>query len=88
MRPATRAEWMYQRRRDGNPPAPPFVPRNAHAPTYQVYVDAKACDRKMRYSSKGQAKQAARQSRAQHGSDLTPYRCPVCGLWHLTKRDD
>lgn len=67
------------------PPPPTNNPRGGSP--YRAFVDAKACDRKMRYVTKGQAKQAARQSLAQHGTELSPYRCPVCGLFHLTKRD-
>lgn len=37
-----------------------------------------ACGRKRTYMSRKDAKRAARR----YGQ--TPYRCPVCGLWHLT----
>lgn len=70
----------------GRLPAPPMTNPRGGSP-YRAYVDAKACDRKMRYVTKGQARQAAKQSLAQHGTELSPYRCPVCGLFHLTKRD-
>lgn len=84
MKTSTRVDRYRVRCREGKPPQPHFEPRTS---TYKTFVDARACNRKMRYETKGQAKQGARTSRAQHGSILEPYRCPVCGLWHLTKRD-
>ncbi len=44
----------------------------------------KACERKKRYASKAEAKDAIR-SCERHGSrDLHCYRCPYCNGWHLT----
>lgn len=46
----------------------------------------KACERKKRYASEAEAKDAIR-SCERHGSrDLHCYRCPYCNGWHLTHK--
>lgn len=46
----------------------------------------KACERKKRYVSEADAKDAIR-SCERHGSrGLHCYRCPYCGGWHLTHK--
>ena len=46
----------------------------------------KACERKKRYASEAEAKDAIR-SCERHGSrDLRCYRCPYCNGWHLTHK--
>lgn len=46
----------------------------------------KACERKKRYASEAEAKDAIR-SCERHGSrDLHCYRCPYCNDWHLTHK--
>ena len=46
----------------------------------------KACERKKRYASEAEAKDAIR-SCERHGSrDLHCYRCPFCNGWHLTHK--
>lgn len=46
----------------------------------------KACERKKRYASEAEAKDAIR-SCERHGSrDLHCYRCPYCSGWHLTHK--
>ena len=59
------------------------------------FVDspARQCDGKVRFTSKSQAKTAAKR-RGRQGTQ-SPYRCPHCGWWHhrtkfraLAKRDE
>ncbi len=84
MKTSTRLDRYRARCRNGKPPRPALPSGTS---PYRAYVDARACDRKLRYETKGQARQAAKHSHAEHGSDLVPYRCPACGMFHLTKRD-
>jgi hypothetical protein len=44
--------------------------------------------RKRAYTTKRAAKQVVRWAQAEHGADAASdiYKCPSCGLWHVTKR--
>jgi hypothetical protein len=37
------------------------------------------------YNSEYEAIEAASHVKYQHNLDLSPYQCPECGYWHLTK---
>jgi hypothetical protein len=37
------------------------------------------------YNSEYEASEAASHVKYQHNLDLSPYQCPECGYWHLTK---
>lgn len=38
---------------------------------------------KVRYATESDANRAALGYRLEHGTDLMPYRCEICGGWHL-----
>lgn len=65
-------------------PAQPLEAFTEHPTIF--YVNAKKCAGKWWYASKGQAKQAAKQHRARFGTVSRPYRCQICGNYHLTKK--
>lgn len=44
----------------------------------------RTCTRKRRYRTQGDALQAAMLAGVERGR--AAYRCPLCGLWHLTSR--
>ena len=41
---------------------------------------------KARFRSSDEANRAALQARLERGVDLDPYRCGICGEWHLGSR--
>lgn len=49
----------------------------------------KDCYSKTQFKSKDLAKKRALQANKKNNNDyiLTPYKCPKCNEWHLTKRD-
>ena len=60
--------------------------RERMAADHEAHLRHKACERKKRYASEADAKDAIR-SCERHGSrDLHCYRCPYCGGWHLTHK--
>lgn len=46
----------------------------------------KACEKKKRYATEGEARLAADACRRHGSRDLHVYRCPYCGGWHLTHK--
>jgi hypothetical protein len=42
------------------------------------------CADKVRYDSKAMAKLRARRLHSRGREKSRPYRCPACGMWHLT----
>jgi len=40
------------------------------------------------YRSVDEANRSALQARLEHGVDLDPYTCGICGSWHLGNRRD
>ncbi len=46
----------------------------------------KACERKKRYPTEGDAKLAMRDCERHGSRDLHTYRCPYCNGWHLTHK--
>jgi len=42
------------------------------------------CDQKMSFDSEQEAQQTAIVAKHQHGSELKPYNCSKCDLWHLS----
>lgn len=48
----------------------------------------KKCKSKIRFHRKTSAMRAAEQYSAKHGNDLVPYRCWVCGHWHLMTAEE
>jgi hypothetical protein len=47
--------------------------------------EARACTDKRTYSTRANAKHAARVMRGQGRNKVTPYKCPHCTLFHLCK---
>ncbi len=43
---------------------------------------------KTAYGSSDEANRSALQARLEHGVDLDPYVCGICGSWHLGNRRD
>jgi hypothetical protein len=43
---------------------------------------------KTAFRSADEANRAALQVRLEHGVDVDPYTCGICGLWHLGSRRD
>jgi hypothetical protein len=43
---------------------------------------------KVAFGSADEANRAALQARLEHGVDLDPYTCGICGHWHLANRRD
>jgi len=41
---------------------------------------------KVAYGSADEANRATLQARLEHGVDLDPYSCGICGRWHLANR--
>jgi hypothetical protein len=41
------------------------------------------CADKLAFDTRGQAEAAATVAQYQHRTQLKPYRCKHCGLWHL-----
>lgn len=41
---------------------------------------------KTAYGSADEANRATLQARLEHGVDLDPYSCGICGRWHLANR--
>ena len=46
----------------------------------------KMCYRKIAHESEQKAKEAAKRSTARSGIQFRAYLCPICTLWHITKR--
>lgn len=55
-------------------------------PLYERMHFQMTCEGKKRYDTDWQAKFAADETweRSKHTVDLTQYKCPYCGFWHLT----
>ena len=45
------------------------------------------CLRKKKYRSEYIANSVARQAKEKRGVTLYVYSCPICGYWHLTKKE-
>ena len=48
--------------------------------------EVRSCLRKRSYHTRKLAREATRKVRGEEGEKLHVYRCPHCGLFHLTKR--
>ena len=44
------------------------------------------CREKRVFTSEAEARAVAAADRAQYGDRLYPYRCEICGDWHLTRQ--
>lgn len=53
---------------------------------HEAHLRHKACERKKRYGSRGEAEAAIRDCKRHGSRDLHCYRCPYCGGWHLTHK--
>lgn len=46
--------------------------------------EANKCDEKLTFQSQSEAEGSAVVAKMRYGTELTPYLCQKCGLWHLT----
>lgn len=60
--------------------------RRQAAEQHEQHLRYKACERKKRYASEGDAKLAIRDCERHGSRDLHCYRCPYCNGWHLTHK--
>ena len=44
------------------------------------------CQEKRAFASEAEARSVAAADRAQYGDRFYPYRCDLCGDWHLTRQ--
>ena len=56
------------------------------AADHEAHLRHKACERKKRYASETDAKEAIRACERHGSRDLHCYRCPYCNGWHLTHK--
>lgn len=54
-------------------------------PAEQAARRAATCERKKTYFTRDEAKSTAKRLNRLKRTNLKPYRCVVCGLYHLTK---
>ena len=57
--------------------------KEAHRREHVRYV---MCVRKRGYRTEGEAIRGCLSVSAHTGGGLRPYRCPICGNWHITSR--
>lgn len=58
---------------------------NTHGHTGVHGTGDEACERKVRYLTKGRARDSAKRQSGASGLKLYTYECPNCGGWHITK---
>ena len=62
--------------------------RAAAAEEREAALRYKACERKNRYATRGEAEDAIRSCADYGTTGLHVYRCSYCGGWHLTSKND